>query len=200
MSRSGSMGNTIRTVDTKYQLIDPNKRVIKGLCSEDRGAFVYHKGYNLMASQSGTYSSGTLLVEWFHKSDRYVVQAVNVPERRYSSLRVQCKDLGHEVKSDTSMLLMFELRQSVNRNLFNCRVRHVPTKLEMADWDNIILPRFTIIRKGHKEMLQAFLGERLMLDGVHGGTSYQGELLKRIEHKMIVWPDEGKKEPETSVQ
>ena len=144
-----------------------------------------------MAQKTGTYSAGTLLVEWYHSTDRYVVQAINVPtqDRLYSSTWMAYEGLGHTVDPNVSLLLMFEIRQSVSehRSIFNCRVRHVPTKVLFFDWDNFRIPRFTCIREGHEMELSEFLGDRLLVDGKDGGSSYEGELLPRLEQSTKQW-------------
>jgi len=193
MSRSVSMGkNTKRMVGSHFQLIDPEARTIERFGAEALGPFVYHKGYNLMSSTSVSYSSGSLLVEWFIKEDRYVVQAVNASDKKYSTLRVKYEDLGHEIKPKSTLLLMFDIRKNKQTNNITCRVRHVPTKYVFRGWKNNILPRFTIIRKNHKEILENFLGDKLLLDGIHGGVGYQGELLNQIERKVVVWTGNNK--------
>lgn len=183
--------NTVNNITkSNYQLLDPSRRIIRSLVSEGKGPFRYHRGYNLMSQRAGTYTTGTLLVEWYHSTDRYVVQAVNVPygNKSYGTAWAAYSKLGHEVHAPTSMLLMFEIRQSKTdtSNIFNCRVRHVPTKIQFFDWDNFRLPRFTIVRKGHEQEMKEFLGDRLKLDGTDGGSSYEGELLDRFEHGKAV--------------
>ena len=173
-----------------YQFINPQKKVIRSLISEGKGPFRYHQSYQLVAKQTGPYSAGAFLVEWFHAQDRYVVQAINVPLRDqvYANAWVKYKGLGHKVDPKVSMLLMFEIRQSqATTHIFNCRVRHVPTKIQLFDWDNFRVPRFTIIREGHEVELQKFLGDRLAIDGRDGGSSYEGEPLKRFEKCKEVW-------------
>ena len=176
---------------TSGQLINPNGRLVRSLVAQRKGPYRYHTGYPLMAQKTGTYSAGTLLVQWYHRTDRYIVQASNVPtqDRVYSSSWVPYEGLGHTVDPNVSLLLMFEIRQSVSeeRSIFNCRVRHVPTKALFFDWDNFRTPRFTFIRENHEMELREFLGSRLTVDGKDGGSSYEGELLPRLEQSTKTW-------------
>lgn len=175
------------------QLIDPNGRLVRSLVAQRKGPYRYHTGYPLHGQATGTYSVGTLLVEWYHKNDRYVVQASNVPTQdkcgMYCSSWVAYEGLGHTVDPNVSLLLMFEIRQSISeeRSIFNCRVRHVPTKALFFDWDNTRTPRFTFIRENQEIEMKEFLGERLTVDGKDGGSSYEGELLPRLEQTTKSW-------------
>jgi hypothetical protein len=168
-----------------YQLLDPNNGVTSSLIEEKRGPFRYEKAYPLFAKRDGSYIVGSILAEWFHRTDRFIVQAVNTPTRNncYSEAWVKYKALGHEIKPKMSLLMLMDIRMSKTEQteLFNCRVRHVPTKTQFFDWDNYKLPRFTVVRKGHEKILRKFLGDRLLLDGVDGGSPFEGELLKRID-------------------
>ena len=165
-----------------YQLLNPKKRLISSLISEERGAFKYRHSYPLESKRDGVYACGSILVEWFHATDRYVVQAQNLgtdETGRYSKTWADCKQLGHKIDAQVSMLLMFEIR--TDKNIYNCRIRHVPTKILFFDWNNSRIPRFTVIREGHDEELESFFGSKLQLDGRDGGSSYEGTLLSRFE-------------------
>lgn len=168
-----------------YQLLNPRKKLIKSLIKAERGEYRYSPSYALEAKKDGIYQSATVMVEWMHGLDKYIVQAMNVPSpldnrgQTYSKAWANYKGLGHPIDGNSSMLLMFELRKD-NIN-FNVKVSHVPTRITFFDWSSGKLPRFTFIRENHQNELQLFLSERLQIDGQHGGSSYEGELLPRFE-------------------
>jgi len=170
-------------VHMTHQLLNPRKKLIKSLIAAERGEYKYQASYPLEARRDGIYQSATMLVEWFHNQDRYVVQAVNVPNsdvtRFHSKAWANYKGLGHKIDTSTSMLLMFEIRK--DNITMNCRVRHVPTKIMFFDFSNCRLPRFTIIRENHEMELEKFLKDKLQVDGKNGGSGYEGDLLPRFE-------------------
>ena len=164
-----------------WQLLTTKEDPVKTLIKQKK--FGYMPNFTLRSEGTLSGGTGNILVEWFFRQDRYEVQGINVPTTTKSQkflphTRISLKD--HYINPHDRLLLLFEVYCDARG--ISARVRHIPTNIELKSWTNNTLPKFKILRLGHKEELKSFLGSHFTPDTSADHFNFgKDKLLDRIE-------------------
>ena len=170
-----------------WQFLDPSSEEVKTF-TRPKNSFRYLSEYTLKCEGTVACGTGNMLVEWFFKEDRYVVQCINVPLASFNKrkiLRVSASVNDHYINPRKVLLLLFEIYKD-HRGIC-ARVRHVPTFVEFRGWSNSKIPKMACIRKGHKRELSDFLETNFQACENKTDNPFDKILLDRIEKPITSW-------------
>jgi hypothetical protein len=165
-----------------YQFLNPYSSELASFSKFGR-KFTYFESYHLKHSGSPDHGEGSMLVEWRHKEDKYLVHAINVPNGDQNTRSVTNVSLDEvtkdKIESGRQIFFLFEFHKTILG--INMRVRHLPTFVEIKPWNNSVLPNFSLIRQGHENELRSFLGSQLVCQKTNSDNPFSSLLLSRIE-------------------
>ena len=171
-----------KRVRFNYQFLHPYSKELASFSKFGR-KFTYFDSYHLKHSGSSDHGEGSMLVEWQHKEDKYIVHAINVPHGDGNTRSVKNVSLDQitkdKIESGRQIFFLFEFHKTILG--INMRVRHLPTFVEIKPWNNSAMPKFSLIRQGHENELKSFLGNQLVCATQHTDSPFSSLLLNRIE-------------------